>query len=1592
MSNQYSAKPLSKPLKGIGITPIVGTFDTITANNLDLQSINIPGVFEDGILQNITIQDSELINTVVGVQVPNVGYFTELQTSADVTFLSNVGAGVSWDANTGDLYLSSTNGSFKVDGCSYLGNIEVCRNDILATNLNGDINVIPNNFGSIYLTGSVINVSTSGSFNSVLSNGGVSFVVDKAITLYSSHGTANLTTAQGQTFTTLNGDMSFNVDTALTRGNILQVFTSSGNIVVSSSLTHHLNSGDNISITNGSVNGSFKVANVLNDLTFTLTTTSGTAFFTTGGNFIKSISNNILLNTSSFVKIPTGTPLSFGDTTNSISGTSSGITVSSIGDIDFSLPSTNKIQVPQSTLLQFGTSGSNYINFNGTSSNINANTLNINTTNTRFSDPILSIGYTLTGNDSLDRGIEFPYYDTNSNTSKLGWFGWKNSAQSFAFLTNATNNNEVMAGSIGDLLLNSLTLSTINITTGGTIDMKCGKLLNVNLISGCSNTVTIAGSTNVTVNATNRISLASGTDILVPNAIPLRFGTSGSSITETSNSNLSITSSRNIQVNTTNGVLIPTNTILSFDGTSVGNVRVSSNTSGDLLVNASQNIFLTPSTGSVGIPSRTLLQFGTTSQSVSGSTSGGLNVVSSNSAIHLIANGNVSISSTQGDVTLYATGGNVRLLPSSSIVFDTIGNANSITNSLGTLLISGNSSNTLRTTNFRNIDLLASSSVNVPIGTALNIGDNQRFLVSDTTGTFSIKNTGTGGNISITSLTTNIQNTNGTLNILNNTTNVSSNSLFITGALAQFNTDNVRFKDPVITLGDTTLVSSDSKDRGVEYRYFATSGSMKLGWFGRKDTTNRFTFYSDAINTSEVITGTIGDLEVSNVFLRGGITFLSNPVIDMACGTIANVNTITGCTGVLNIFSTNFVNVSTGNFRFVTNTVQLPFNAPLVFGSTSNGASVSSDTNGNMTFNTNKVIFNSDIQINGTTTTVYSTVTNLQDPIVSLGGVDGPVINDLKDRGIEFKWNDNVNTKTGFFGYKNNIGRFVFIKDGVNNNEVYTGPYGDIQVGNGYFSNIQLSNGSVSGVSVLSGGALEIQATSGNISFSASSVLLPFNTPLSFGNTNNSIQSDTAGNVVMTSTARLTLLSQTEGINLVTSDFIRVPDKVPMYFGTSSNTFIASNSAGALSIVNSSGNIDLSPQVSTGSVNIPANNYLNFGDSRNSVYSDGAQLFLNGFEGISIASSSVTISGSVNILGTLLAGNTAIDYNQFILPLGTYEYNAITSVSNNTTGNGGNIQVTIASNAYLAAGDPVTLQNTTTSPPIDGQYTIDSVINPTTFTISYFSNLTTGSSSGNIKTNLTTDKGKDVGIQVNYWSTTGNASITAGSVGYKTGYFGFKKDLERWSFYSNATINNNIVTGAFGDIQVNKVFASRLSGVILDGGITCGSNNVAGSNFTISGGTIDGTPVGVTAAAPGRFTTLSNTVQASLSNVQLQGSLVYSIERYILNAITNFRSPTTSTIVSLFSVVGVNFTTSSGTMPSLGITDGTYKILMCRSMGTGCQHTVYFGPGNLVAPNPLAGTGNPTSIVFKRQGQSAQLMYDGVQSAWILIGGGAYVV
>ena len=95
----------------------------------------------------------------------------------------------------------------------------------------------------------------------------------------------------------------------------------------------------------------------------------------------------------------------------------------------------------------------------------------------------------------------------------------------------------------------------------------------------------------------------------------------------------------------------------------------------------------------------------------------------------------------------------------------------------------------------------------------------------------------------------------------------------------------------------------------------------------------------------------------------------------------------------------------------------------------------------------NKVVVKGDLQVEGTTTTIDSTVVTIEDPIFTLGGADAATGDDGKDRGIEFKWHTGIaaQSRTGFFGMDDSDYKFKFIPNATNSSEVFSGDVGSAE-------------------------------------------------------------------------------------------------------------------------------------------------------------------------------------------------------------------------------------------------------------------------------------------------------------------------------------------------------------------------------------------------------------------------------------------------------------------------------------------------------------------------------------------------------------------
>ena len=127
---------------------------------------------------------------------------------------------------------------------------------------------------------------------------------------------------------------------------------------------------------------------------------------------------------------------------------------------------------------------------------------------------------------------------------------------------------------------------------------------------------------------------------------------------------------------------------------------------------------------------------------------------------------------------------------------------------------------------------------------------------------------------------------------------------------------------------------------------------------------------------------------------------------------------------------------------------------------------------------TGKVQIRGDLQVDGTTTTVNSTVVTIDDPIFTLGGDTAPGSDDNKDRGIEFRYYD-TQARIGFFGWDedyadSNIwsgtGGYRLLYNATNTSEVFSGTDAPLIVGNLRLTTNTGSTSTTTGTLVVTGG------------------------------------------------------------------------------------------------------------------------------------------------------------------------------------------------------------------------------------------------------------------------------------------------------------------------------------------------------------------------------------------------------------------------------------------------------------------------------------------------------------------------------------------
>ena len=223
-------------------------------------------------------------------------------------------------------------------------------------------------------------------------------------------------------------------------------------------------------------------------------------------------------------------------------------------------------------------------------------------------------------------------------------------------------------------------------------------------------------------------------------------------------------------------------------------------------------------------------------------------------------------------------------------------------------------------------------------------------------------------------------------------------------------------------------------------------------------------------------------------------------------------------------------------------------------------ASLGLGTSDSPTFN--GLTLSGNLIINGTTTTINSTIVTVDDPIFTLGGDTAPGSDDNKDRGIEFRYNNGSNAKLGFFGFDDSTGKFTFIPDATNTSEVFSGTAGTI------VANLE---GNVTGtVSSLSGLTTDdLTEGSSNLYITDERVDDRVNALIVGGTGVDTAYDDTAGTLTLTA-----------DLSEITTDLNeRVDDRVDSLLTEGSNVSLTyDDSAGTLTIASTDTNTQLTTE------------------------------------------------------------------------------------------------------------------------------------------------------------------------------------------------------------------------------------------------------------------------------------------------------------------------------------------------------------------------------------------------------------------------------
>jgi hypothetical protein len=601
-----------------------------------------------------------------------------------------------------------------------------------------------------------------------------------------------------------------------------------------------------------------------------------------------------------------------------------------------------------------------------------------------------------------------------------------------------------------------------------------------------------------------------------------------------------------IYLTTDNDINIPTEVGLTFGGDT--NKIEYNATAGGFCIESSTNIKLTPGNGyDVIYPSNVgiVLDGNTTGTSTQKIESDGTDLTVNTGDLNLNATEDINVpvnvgltmgGDTQkleydgtkldfnmdGDLNIIPTAGNDISIPCDiglKFTGDTVDIDHKIESDCTDLTITAT-----KTTGDSDINLTAKSNVNIPVNVGLTFANDTNKLVSDNTSL----TVNSGEDINLTATQDINIPVNVGLTIGDDNTKIESD-----GTNVSIDTD----KNLLTTVTGNVVTTSTTGDITL----MSTLGDIYL---------------TPSDNTKSVIVPQQVDIR----FGLATTNITSDASNNLVLNTVSNVDIVAG----------DDINLT------ATNSVRVPVNVEVELGTSTeyivgDGTDVSVYSGNNFNVNATLTTISGNLQVNGTTTTVNSDTLTVDDPIITLGGDTAPLIDDNKDRGVEFMWHNGTSAKVGFFGFDDSTGCFTFIPDGTNTSEVFSGAAGCINVGDIISTNLDLSGGDITNANVVNAvelhGEPDLTLTATNdINLNASSdINIPNNIGLTFGDDSNKIEY-TSGladqlTIITDGTARIdgmdVVIHSSNDIRLDALSAVEVPTNIRMEFGGSSNYIVS---------------------------------------------------------------------------------------------------------------------------------------------------------------------------------------------------------------------------------------------------------------------------------------------------------------------------------------------------------------------------------------------------------------------------------------------------